>query len=318
MAHFHSDGHSHSHSHPVPSDSKTLGWTIAFNIVITAAEFIAGALTGVLALVADATHNLSDVAGLVLAYVGEKSSEAPANKIATYGRRRIEVFTALISAISLVLIAVYIIYEAYWRFVDPQIVSNYLLFFIVATIGLLGNVGSVWMLRKSKVDSINRKAALLHMVYDGLSSVAVLVGGVVMYFTEWTFVDPILSVLIAGMIVWSSVDVFRSAWRVVMEVAPENLEFDKVMGTLERHSTVMSAHHLHIWSLSSTETALSCHVCVHADSLSEINQILRELNEALAKEFNITHATIQIETELCSESNDICGSNSVVDSTELS
>ncbi len=301
-----SHSHSHSHSHPLPKNSRILGWTIIFNVVITVTEFVAGALTGVLALVADATHNLSDVAGLVLAYFGEKTSEAPATKTATYGRRRMEVFTALISATSLVLIAGYIVYEAYGRFVSPQPIENFTLFIIVATIGLLGNVASVWILRKESVDSINRKAALLHMVYDGLSSVAVIIGGIVMYLTDWTIVDPILSVMIAGMIIWSSLDVFKRGWQVFMEATPIDIDFDDVMSEMAEHESVQNAHHLHIWSLSSTETALSCHVCVATDNLSDINQILVELNQKLKEKFGISHATIQVETGPCSDPNGIC------------
>ncbi len=299
--------HSHTHSHKLPKSSRVLGWTIIFNVVITVTEFVAGALTGVLALVADATHNLSDVAGLVLAYFGEKTSEAPATKTATYGRRRMEVFTALISATSLVIIAGYIVYEAYERFVSPQPIQNFSLFVIVASIGLLGNVASVWVLRKESVDSINRKAALLHMIYDGLSSVAVIVGGIVMYYSGWTFVDPILSVLIAGMIIWSSLDVFKRGWQVFMEATPTDIDFDDVMSELEEHDSVQNAHHLHIWSLSSTEIALSCHVCVATDNLSDINQILLELNQNLKSKFGISHATIQVETGPCSDLGGVCG-----------
>ena len=289
--------HSHTHSHPLPKSGGALGWTIVFNVVITATEYVAGALTGSLALMADATHNLSDVAGLVLAYFGEKSSEAAPTKTATYGQRRMEVFTALLSAVSLVVIAGYIVYEAYTRFITPEVITSFPLFLTVASIGLLGNLGSVWMLRRESVDSINRKAALLHMVYDGLSSVAVVLGAIVIYYTGWVYVDPALSVLIAGMIVWSSLDVFRSGWRVLMEIAPSGIEYDDVMSALEDEPTVISAHHLHIWSLSSTEVALSCHVRLRVEDLSEINHMLCSLNTMLSKRFGISHATIQIETE---------------------
>jgi len=305
MAHSHS--HSHGHAHPLPKSGGALGWTIVFNVVITVTEYVAGALTGSLALMADATHNLSDVAGLVLAYFGEKSSEAPPTKSATYGHQRMEVFTALLSAVSLVVIAIYIVYEAYTRFVNPEEINNFPLFLTVASIGLLGNIGSVWMLRKENVDSINRKAALLHMIYDGLSSVAVVLGAILIYFTGWTLVDPTLSILIAGMIVWSSLDVFRSGWRVIMEVAPSGVEYDEIMSALEEEPRVLSVHHLHVWSLSSTEIALSCHVRVHTENLSEINQIIGSLNNMLAKRFEISHSTVQIETESSDCPGEDCG-----------
>jgi len=296
-SHFHTHSHSHPHPHPHPKSGGALGWTIVFNVVITGAEYIAGALTGSLALMADATHNLSDVAGLVLAYFGEKSSEVAPTKTATYGHLRMEVFTALLSAVSLVVIAAYIVYEAYTRFVTPEEITSFPLFLTVASIGLLGNIGSVWMLRKESVDSINRKAALLHMVYDGLSSVAVVLGAIVIYYTGWVYLDPALSILIAGMIVWSSLDVFKSGWRVMMEVAPSGVEYDEVMSALEAEPMIIDAHHLHIWSLSSTDIALSCHVRVRVEDLSEVNNVIGSVNAMLAERFGISHATIQVETD---------------------
>ncbi|MFQ5606504.1 MAG: cation diffusion facilitator family transporter [Candidatus Zixiibacteriota bacterium] len=310
--------HNHLHNsrqHQAPTSGRALVWTIVFNIVITLAEFIAGILTGALALVADATHNLSDVAALALAYLGERSSQARATKTATYGRGRVEVFTALFSALSLLLIAAFICWEAYDRFVNPTQITDFPVFLTVACVGLLGNLGSVWILRRENSVSLNRKAALLHLVFDAASSVAVIAGGIVMFSFGWMVLDPILSVIIAGMIVWSSLDVLRQGGRILLEVAPENLNFDEIKTALESHPQVRNAHDLHIWSLSSTETALSSHVCVDQADTVNIDHIIKGLNELLASRFNITHSTLQVETGICQRPDDVCGVASPSDST---
>lgn len=295
-----------SHAH-APTSGRALVWTILFNIVITLAQFIAGALTGSLALIADAAHNLSDVAALVLAYFGERSSQAPATKTATYGHKRVEVLTALISAISLLLIAGFICWEAYQRLIDPTPITRFPIFLTVATIGLLGNLASVWILRQDKAESLNRKMALLHMVYDAVSSVAVIVGGVVMFITGWTLIDPILSLGIAGLLVWSSLDVLRQGGKILLEVAPEGVDFDEVKSAIESHPQVQNSHHLHIWSLSSTEIALSCHITVSPGDVREIDRIIKGVNELLGQHFGIFHSTLQIETGSCDRPDEVCG-----------
>lgn len=297
------------HTHTPKSSGRALFWTIVFNLVITAAQFVAGFLTGFLALIADAAHNLSDVAALLLAHFGERAAQAPATKTATYGKKRAEVLTALISAISLIVVAGFILYEAYERLIDPQTIENFPVFLTVATVGLLGNLASVWILGRDHVNTLNRKAALLHMIYDALSSVAVIVGGIVIFNFGWAWLDPALSALIALLVIWSAVDVLKVGGRVVMEAAPANLDFDEVKSALESHSTVCDVHDLHIWSLSSTEILLSCHVTVIETDLMRANKIIEDLNEILGERFGITHATIQIESggDCCPSASEICG-----------
>ncbi|MBU0982629.1 MAG: cation diffusion facilitator family transporter, partial [candidate division Zixibacteria bacterium] len=153
--------HSHNHGHPDVSGRK-LVWTMLLNVGITAAEFIAGILTGYLALLADAVHNLSDVAALALAWLGYKGSQLPPTTRSTYGFKRVEVMTAFVSAVALVVIAVYILFEAYDRLVNPQDLTHPWVFLTVAAIGLLGNVASIWVLLSEKGKSLNMKTAFLH------------------------------------------------------------------------------------------------------------------------------------------------------------
>jgi len=295
--------HVHDHSNV---SGKKLFWTIIFNSIITIAEFIGGIMSGYLALVADAVHNLSDVAALILAWLGIKGSELPPTKKSTYGFLRIEVMTAFISAVSLVVISIFIMMHAYDRFLNPQPLTHPTLFLTVAVIGLLGNIISMILLHTEKGKSLNMKSAFLHMLYDALSSVAVIIGGIVILITKIYIIDVFLSFIIALMILWSSYDVIKEAMHIFMESVPKGIDFDKVHDALSEDETVINVHDLHIWSLSSKEIALSCHICVDESKLPEAPSLTQNLNTMLKEKFNIGHGTIQIETQECDHPELIC------------
>ncbi len=297
----------HSHPHSPVRAGRALLWAILLNIVITISQFVAGFLTGFLSLVADAAHNLSDVASLILAYIGERSSQLPATKSATFGHKRVEVFIALVSAVALLVVSGMIVYSAYERLSAPQEHSNFTLFFVVAGIGLAGNLASALLLRGSGSASLNMRLAVMHLLADAATSAAVIIGGVVILYTGWWMADIALALLIAVVIVWSSFDVFARAWRVFMEVSPKNVNFDAVITAIEGHAAVINAHDLHIWSLSSTETALSCHITVTAADLNDVNQIIADLNKLLHDQFGVEHCTLQVETEGCHRPDAVCG-----------
>lgn len=296
------------HRHTFRPGEK-LAWTILLNLGITIAEFVGGLVSGYLALTADAVHNLSDVAALVLAWFGIKGSQRPATKKSTYGLKRLEVMTALISASALVVIAVFIFVEAYRRFIAPQPLSHPALFLSVAIIGLIGNLLSVWFLASEKDKSLNMKTAFLHMAYDAVSSVGVIAGALVIISTGWTQVDPILSAVIGLMILWSSYLVIKEAVLILLEAVPSEIDFDRVHQTLLQVPRVRNVHDLHIWSLSSREAALSCHVCVDPNDYSQGPEIIARINARLYAEFEIGHATIQIETEDCDRTDLLCRYN---------
>jgi cobalt-zinc-cadmium efflux system protein len=290
----------HHHRHHSGSGTRLFA-TILLNLGITIAEVIGGLLTGYLALLADAVHNLSDVAALILAYIGERGASAKPTKKSTYGLKRLEVLTAFISAVSLVVIAVYIFYEAYQRFISPQEISNLTLLLIVAFVGLAGNLLSVWLLHSSRERSLNFKTAFLHMIYDTLSSVAVIIGAIVIALTGWSYLDPILSVIIGLMILKSSFGVLKEATMIFMEAVPGRIDYDKVSEAIADHPKVMNIHHLHIWSLSSTSTALSCHISLNSEDFNSSPEVIRSISELMAKQFDIDHCTIQAEMDNCSD-----------------
>jgi cobalt-zinc-cadmium efflux system protein len=295
------------HSHPV--SGQRLFWTIVLNSFITLAEFVAGMISGYLALTADAVHNLSDVAALVLAWLGVKGSQLPATKRSTYGYKRIEVMTAFISAVALVVIALFIIWKAYQRYLSPVSITHPALFLTVAAIGLTGNLASVILLHREKDKSLNLKTAFLHMAYDTLSSVVVLIGGVVILYTGWVMIDTILSTAIALMIFWSSYLVIREALAILMEATPAGIGFDHVHKVIDAIPNVKGVHDLHIWSLSSYETALSCHVCVDRADISRGPGVVAEISRIMREKFGIGHCTVQIECEECDRSSLLCGHN---------
>jgi len=299
---------SHSHSHSKVS-SRKLFWTIVLNLGITAAEFIGGLLSGYLALLADAVHNLSDVASLILAWLGVKAARLPATKRSTYGYKRVEVMTAFISAITLVVIAVFIFEEAYDRFVNPRDLTRPWLFITVAVIGLLGNFFSIWLLHSERGKSLNMKTAFLHLAYDTISSVAVIAGGVVILYTGWVLIDVILSCIIALMILWSSYGVIREAVLIFLEAVPERIDFDRVHKAILEVKRVREVHDLHIWSISSNEIALSCHICVAESDYPSGQEIIRTVNVRLDEEFGIRHSTLQVGTGNCPRPDLLCCNN---------
>jgi cobalt-zinc-cadmium efflux system protein len=278
---------------------KNIGWAILINIGITLAEVIGGTLSGSLALLSDAGHNLADVISLGLSFVGEKLSNQKATRRHTFGFKRTEIFTALINSLSLVGIAFFIVVEALKRISSPPELSLGLMLG-VATIGLLGNLFSMVILGK-KESNLNVKAAYLHLFYDAISSVAVIGSGLLIYLTGWVIVDLAVSLLIAGMVLWSGLGVIKRTIHIFMQGVPEGLEFDKILEDILHVPGVNSVHGLHIWSIDSSDVFLSCHVCTaESDGKGDTDRIIQNINEMLQQNHRIHHTVIQAETRnLC-------------------
>jgi len=285
------NGHNHN--------GKNIGWAILINIGITVVEAVGGTLSGSLALLSDAGHNLADVISLGLSFVGEKLSEKKATRRHTFGFKRTEIFTALINSLSLVGIAVFIVVEALKRISAPPELSLGLMLG-VATIGLLGNLFSMVILGK-KESNLNVKAAYLHLFYDAISSVAVIGSGLLIYLTGWVILDLAVSLLIAGMVLWSGLGVIKRTIHIFMQGVPEGLEFDKILEDILKVPGISSVHGLHIWSIDSSDVFLSCHVCIEqTDGKRDTDRIIQDINEMLQQNHRIHHTVIQAETRnLC-------------------
>jgi len=306
----HSHDHSHSHGHNHAGSAHTTArflWVIVFNVVITVAEYIGGVLSGSLALLSDAGHNLSDVLSLVLGYIGQKVSAREPGRKYTFGLKRFEVLIALVNALGLLFIGGYIVVEAFQRYNNPVDIQPGIML-PVALIGLAGNVFSILVLQSSRKDNLNMKAAFLHLLYDAISSVAVIITGVVVLFTGWMVLDLVVSLVIVFMIVWSSMDILRDAVRIFMQGVPRNIDPEEVYQGILDVPQVSTVHGLHIWSVSSTEIFLSCHICVDAKpGTVDTDQVINDVNTVLDRQFGIQHTTLQVENvNLCQENGGTC------------
>ncbi|GIP52014.1 cation diffusion facilitator family transporter [Paenibacillus vini] len=304
--HNHSHGHSHSHAHghhhgdhhSARSGNKK-GILIALLITASIAvlEFFGGLITNSLALLSDSGHMLSDASSLVLSLIAIWFAARPASSRRSFGYYRTEILAALLNGITLFVIAGFIIREAYGRFFDPPTVSTGPMM-LIAFIGLAANLASAWaLLKKGDVKgNINYRSAYLHVLGDALGSVGAILGGIVMWAFGWYIFDPIISVLVALLILKGAWGVIVQSLHVLMEGVPASIDQNKVKEDLERIMGVQEVHDLHIWSITSGMDSLSCHLVIGEQE--DQQRILQEALSMLEEQYRITHATVQIETPL--------------------
>jgi cobalt-zinc-cadmium efflux system protein len=286
--------HCHTHEHTGYSLKTRFGFTIILNIIITITEYIGGFLSGSLALLSDATHNLSDVISLIFGYVGEKVSERKADLEYSFGLRRFEVITAVINALALWGIGIFIIYEAFLRWRNPVEIHLHIML-PIAAIGLIGNALSIFILGRHE-KGINARAAFLHLLYDAVTSVAVIAAGLLIYFTGALWLDLFLSIAISVMMIASSLGILSEALRIFLQMAPRHIDADQVQRSIREITGANGVHGLHIWSVNSSEIFLSCHVCMDPGLKPLDNDaIIRSLNAMLKEKFGISHTAIQVE-----------------------
>lgn len=291
--------HNHDHHEHNGASFRFLA-VIALNLVITVAEYIGGVISGSLALVSDAGHNLSDSLSLILGYAGERVSERGRSDSYTFGMKRFEVLIAFINALTLVFIGLYIFYEAVERFRNPVAV-NFAIMLPVAAIGLAGNIFSMFFLGHGGDKSINIRAAFLHMLFDAVSSVAVIIAAIIIWYTSNYWVDIVISFFIAVMIIWSSFGILKESFRIFLQGVPGHIDTAEVYDAILAVEGVESLHGLHIWSINSKEVFLSCHICLDEGHSNLSDKVVMSINNILQNRFMIEHTTIQ------SELSDFCG-----------
>ncbi|WP_153127050.1 cation diffusion facilitator family transporter [Peribacillus tepidiphilus] len=292
MGHHHGHG-SHSHVHHTNKRALLISFFLIFSFLVV--ELIGGILTNSLALISDAAHMLSDAAALGLSLLALKIGEKQANETKTYGYKRFEILAALLNGVTLLLISVYIFYEAYHRFFDPPEVMSFGML-TIAGIGLLVNILAAWILTKGDTnENLNLRSAFLHVLGDLLGSVGAIVAGLLILFFGWNIADPIASVLVSVLVLISGWRVTKESIHILMEGRPVHIDLQEVKSKLVSLSGVTSVHDLHIWSITSGFPALSCHLVVH--SRIDRDQVLYEAKAMLQKHFGIQHSTIQIEGE---------------------
>ena len=287
------------HVHKAPSGRK-LWLSLALTLVFCGGEAIAGWLSHSLALLSDAGHNLTDAVALGLAAYAAWVVRKPTTAKHTYGYHRAAILTALFNAVTLVVIALFIGIEALHRFVEPQPVTGTLMIW-VAAIAVLMNTVIAASLSGDVKESLNNRAAFIHMAGDAISSLGVVIAGVVIHYTGWVYADPIVSVLIAAFILYSAIGIVREATNILMENAPRSIDLESVLSCIKSVSPVREIHDLHVWTVGDGLNLLSCHIVLpDTATLPDCTSVIAAISEKLRHRFSIAHATIQAETDaLC-------------------
>jgi len=289
--------HHHHHHHTVKSERR-LWVSVILNLAITAAEVIGGVLSGSLALLADALHNLNDTASLVISLIAHRIARQQPDERRTFGYRRAEVIGALINLVTLVLIALYLIKEAVERYLHPQPIDGELMMG-VALVGLLANVGTALLLYRDAQHSLNIRSAFVHIVADAVSSVGVILGGIFILLYQVYWLDTLLSLLISGYILAMSYRMIKKVVNILMEGVPPGIDVKQVIRTLEALPGITDVHHVHIWQLDEQHIALEAHVVPTDCSLEAIERVKQQVKEVLREQFGISHSTLEVELSAC-------------------
>lgn len=289
--HNHSHGHDHHHHHNANKKALTLSFILIFAFMFI--EVIGGIWTNSLALLSDAGHMLSDAAALGLSLFAFKLSEKAADHSKTYGYKRFEILAAFINGLTLIIIALFIYWEAINRFQSPPEVSSQMIW--IALIGLVINIIVAWILMKGDTEeNLNMRGAFLHVLGDLLGSVGAILAGILILAFGWNIADPIASVIVATLVLVSGWRVLRDSYHILMEGTPTNVNIEEIKDAILGVQSVLDVHDLHVWTITSGFPALSCHVVV--DKNTDRDDMLCTLNELLKNEHHISHCTIQLES----------------------
>ncbi len=285
---------SHNHAHHEVK-GKNLLFSIFLNIVITIAQVIGGIFSGSLALISDALHNFSDVLTLIFSYIANVLSKKKASLDQTFGYKRAELIAAFVNSITLIIVAVYLIFEAAHRFSDPQPIKSNLVIWL-SILGIVVNGISALMLKKDADYNINMKSAYLHLFTDMMASVAVLVGGILMKLYQIYWIDSFLSFAIALYLIYVCYDLLKESTKMLMLFTPTNIDIKEIVREVHKISGVNKLHHIHVWHLNDHELHLEAHLdCSEDLKLSEFNILLDKIELVLLEKFQINHTNIQPE-----------------------
>lgn len=290
-------GHAHAgHTHDTSDMSdRRIVWSVVLNVGLTAAEVIGGVLSGSVALIADALHNFNDALALVVALVARRVARRGADQRYTFGYRRAELIGATINLTALIVVGLFLIVEAVKRLISPVPIDGWAVI-IVAGVALAVDVGTAWLLWAMSKGSINVRAAFIHNVSDALASLAVLVGGVCVILWDATFIDPLLTLLIAGYILYQGVKAMRGAVRILMQATPDGLDLSELIAALGGLQGVDHVHHLHAWQIDEHRRSLEAHVVVTEPDADRWPAIKRRIKATLRERFGIDHSTLEFET----------------------
>lgn len=283
------------HHHEV--SGKKLFITIVLNIIITLSQIMGAIFSGSLALLSDAVHNLSDVLTLILAYWTNKISARPKTKEKTFGYKRAEILAALFNSSLLLGIAIFLIIEAISKLIHPQEVESYLVI-LLGGLSIVLNTISVFLVQEDAKDNMNMKAAYLHLLTDVMTSVAVVLGGVLMYYFNIFWIDPVITILIAFYLIKASYPLVFDSISILMQNVPPHIDVDKIRKSVETFEEVKDIHHLHIWQLNDQQIHLETHIDFNDNlTLDEVTKICTKISEHIKTQYQISHITLQPEFE---------------------
>ncbi len=285
-----------------PNEKRLLG-ALGVTVLILLMEVIGGFLSNSLALLSDAGHNLTDAFALGLSLIAAIISKKPADHRATYGYQRFGLMAAVINGFSLLVIAIFVFYESYKRFVSPPQINTPLMI-TIATIGLIGNLVAALIIGRGHVD-LNIKSAWVHLLGDTMSSIGVIVSGIVIYFTGWLYADPISSVIIGIGIIAGGTAVVKEATYIFLELTPEGFDVEEIARKIAEMPEVMGIHDVHIWSIAHRTPACSAHIWIPDQRISEADAIRKKVEDKLMS-MGIKHTVLQLECAECEKNGLFC------------
>lgn len=287
--------HNHVHIHKHEVKGKNLVFSILLNLLITIAQVIGGFISGSLALISDALHNFSDVITLIFSLIANKLSRRKASIDHTFGFKRAELIAAFVNAATLIIVALFLIYGAIGRFYNPHEIKSGLVIWM-ALLGIVVNGISALMLKKDAEHNINMKSAYLHLFTDMLASVAVLVGGLLMKYFGWFWVDSVMTILIAVYLIVVGIDLLKTSTKMLMLFTPEHIDIKEIVREVHKIPGAGKLHHIHVWHLNDEELHLEAHLdCSEDIKMSEFNDLLHQIEQVLFTQFHINHINIQPE-----------------------
>lgn len=301
--------HDHVEHAPAVVMSDTTGGrlllTLAINLLIPAAQVVGGIYSNSMALISDAVHNFSDFAAILIAYFAYLIGRRGASPTHSFGYKRAEILGAAINVALLFAASAFIFYEAFDRLRHPQAVTGQIVIYLAA-VGILGNGLSAWLLHRDSEHSLNVRGAFLHMVGDTLTSVLVLLNGLILIYRPWYWLDPLLSLLIVVFILRNCWSILKEATGILMNATPRSLDLEKIRQTLQAIPGVCGVHYLHAWNVSSSSIAFSCHVEVVDQPVSQTEPLSEKIRHELFQNFGIDHPILQFETGQCGNGGMLC------------
>ncbi len=288
---------SHNHVYIAKNGVKenNLVYSILLNLLITVAQVVGGIISGSLALISDALHNFSDVLSLVFSLVAHKLSRRKATINQTFGLKRAEILAAFVNAATLIIVAIFLIVGAIERFFNPQEIESNLVIWL-AILGILANGFSVLLLKNDAEHNLNMKSAYLHLLTDMMASVAVLIGGLLMKFYSWFWVDSVLTILIAIYLIAVGFDLVKKSTKMLMLFTPEHIDIKEIVREVHKVHGAGKLHHIHVWHLNEEEIHLEAHLdCPEDFTLTQFDEVLNRIEMVLFEKFGINHTNIQPE-----------------------